>query len=119
LILIMGEKLFMSTEISTTADDLSTGGNRGYLRIATEEAYALPEMFETYRRHLAEASNPDIGFNSLLGYFLGSDHQQPKWVVKRLQEAGETRLEDMDRAGIDHQVLALTAPGTQVLDASE
>jgi 5-carboxyvanillate decarboxylase len=96
-----------------------TGGGNGYLRIATEEAYALPEMFDLYRRQLADKSNDDIGFNSLLGYFLGSKHPQPQSVVERLQDAGERRLRDMDAAGIDHQVMALTAPGTQVLDAAD
>lgn len=96
-----------------------TGGGNGYLRIATEEAYALPEMFELYRKQLAEKSNDDVGFNSLLGYFLGSKHPQPRSVVERLQDAGERRIADMDAAGIDHQVMALTAPGTQVLDSAD
>ncbi|MFC7401374.1 amidohydrolase family protein [Citricoccus sp. GCM10030269] len=109
----------MTTTTPSTEDSLTTGGDRGYLRIATEEAYAHPEMYELYRRHLRDGSLPDIGFNSLVGYFLGSEHPQPKSVVERLQEAGEKRLADMDRAGIDHQVLAITAPGTQVLDARE
>lgn len=103
----------------STTETLRTGGDRGYLRIATEEAYAHPAMFELYRRHLKDSSLPDIGFNSLVGYFLGSEHPQPKRVADRLQEAGESRLADMDRAGIDHQILGITAPGTQVLDARE
>jgi 5-carboxyvanillate decarboxylase len=54
-----------------------------------------------------------------MGYFLGSSHPQPRSVVERLQDAAARRLADMDATGIDHQVLAVTAPGTQVLDADE
>ncbi|MFD1718449.1 amidohydrolase family protein [Georgenia deserti] len=95
------------------------GAERDYLRIATEEAYAPPEMIDLYRSHLAMDGVDDVGFTSLMGYFLGSEHPQPRAVVERLQDAGERRIEDMDAAGIDHQVLALTAPGTQILDAEE
>lgn len=92
---------------------------RPYLRIATEEAWAPPELIALFRRHLAEGTIEDVGFSSLMGYFLGSSHPQPKAVVARLQDAAEARIADMDATGIDHQVLALTAPGTQVLDAVE
>ncbi|MGO1552982.1 MAG: amidohydrolase family protein [Micrococcaceae bacterium] len=106
------------SERSAEATTLA-GGGREYLRIATEEAYALPEMYDLYRQQLKDGSNPDIGFNSLVGYFLGSEHQQPRDVVARLQDAGDRRIQDMDDTGIDHQILALTAPGTQVLAANE
>lgn len=92
---------------------------RPHLRIATEEAWAPTELIDLYRRHLSENTIDDIGFGSLMGYFLGSTHPQPQAVVARLQAAAEERLADMDSAGIDHQVLAVTAPGTQVLDAAE
>jgi 5-carboxyvanillate decarboxylase len=93
--------------------------DRPYLRIATEEAWAPPELIDAYRRHLSQKTIDDIGFGSLMGYFLGSTHEQPQGVVSRLQAAADVRLADMDSAGIDHQVLAVTAPGTQVLDAEE
>lgn len=109
----------MTDPAPSTPEKLRAGGDRGYLRIATEEAYALPEMYELYRQQLSDGTNPDLGFNSLVGYFLGSEHPQPRDVVARLQDAGERRIRDMDESGIDHQVLALTAPGTQVLDAIE
>ena len=92
---------------------------RPHLRIATEEAWAPPEVIALYRRHLADGTIDDIGFSSLMGYFLGSSHPQPQSVVARLQDAADGRIADMDATGIDHQVLALTAPGTQVLDAAE
>jgi len=90
-----------------------------YLRIATEEAWAPPEAIALYRDHLASRDLDDIGFNSLMGYFLNSPHPQPRAVVERLQDAAERRISDMDATGIDHQVLALTSPGTQVLPPEE
>jgi 5-carboxyvanillate decarboxylase len=93
--------------------------DRPYLRIATEEAWAPTELIDLYRRHLSEGTIDDIGFGSLMGHFLGSTHPQPQEVVARLHAAADVRLADMDSAGIDHQVLAVTSPGTQVLGLEE
>lgn len=97
-------------------DTLTTGGSAGYLRIATEEAYAPAELFDAYRP-LLEGGSDDIGFHSLIGHYLDSSAERPQFVRSRLQDLGELRLAEMDAAGIDHAVLALTSPGTQVFDA--
>jgi 5-carboxyvanillate decarboxylase len=94
----------------------TTGGAVGYLRVATEEAYAPAEVLDAYRRMLDEGTE-DIGFGSLMGHYLTSDAERPRFVRSRLQDLGETRLSEMDAAGVDHAVLALTSPGTQVFDA--
>lgn len=90
----------------------------GYRRIATEEAYAPPELFDLYRRLLESGSSGDRGFESLMGFYLGSSAPKPVAVRRRLQDLGDERLADMDATGIDHQILALTSPGTNVLDAA-
>lgn len=90
-----------------------------YRRIATEEAWAPPETIALYREHLRRGDLDDIGFGSMMGYFLTSPHPQPRSVVERLQDAAERRIADMDATGIDHQVIALTSPGTQVLPPDE
>ncbi|WP_236791453.1 amidohydrolase family protein [Amycolatopsis sp. GM8] len=95
------------------SEPLTTGGGVGYLRIATEEAYAPPELIDLFRKTLETTG--DIGFRSLMGHYLTSDAERPRFVRDRLQDAGEKRLSEMDAAGIDHAVLALTSPGTQVL----
>jgi len=97
------------------AAPLTTGGEVGYLRIATEEAYAPAEMLDLYRELLDE---PDVdpGFASLMGFYLRSDAERPAAIRRKLSDVGEERLADMDAAGIDHAILSLTAPGTQVLD---
>jgi 5-carboxyvanillate decarboxylase len=88
----------------------------GCKRIATEEAYAPPDMLERYRTLVSKHSSFDPGFESLMGYFLFNDSEWTRNVVARLQDLGERRLGDMDAAGIDHQLISLTAPGLQVFD---
>jgi 2,3-dihydroxybenzoate decarboxylase len=96
--------------VDVTAVDVTT-----YRRIATEEAFAPPELLELYRRLLRQGQG-DQGFQSLWGFYLGSTAERPRAVVRRLADLGAERLADMAAAGIDHQVLALTSPGTNVLD---
>jgi 2,3-dihydroxybenzoate decarboxylase len=85
-------------------------------RIATEEAYAPSDMLDRYRDLIGNHSSFDPGFESLMGYFLFNDSEWTRKVIERLQDLGEGRLADMDSAGIDHQVISLTAPGVQVFD---
>ncbi len=93
----------------------SVGGDAGYLRIATEEAFAPPELIEQWRKLLSSGvDNP--GFQSLSGFYVGSSSARATAVLERLQDLGERRLADMDATGIDKQIISLTAPGTQVFD---
>jgi 2,3-dihydroxybenzoate decarboxylase len=96
---------------------LSTGGEVGYLRIATEEAWGPTELFDIYRRMLGTGEGGK-GFQSLMGHYLTSEADRPRFVRDRLADIGAQRLADMDAAGIDHAVLALTSPGTQVLEGA-
>lgn len=92
-------------------------GHVGYLRIATEEAFAPPELLAAWREMLDTGSVDDPGFRSLWGFYLNSDSERATSLVRRLQDLGEHRLADMDATGIDRQVISLTAPGTQIFDA--
>jgi 2,3-dihydroxybenzoate decarboxylase len=96
--------------VEVTAVDVTT-----YRRIATEEAFAPAELLECYRRMLRDGQG-DKGFQSLWGFYLGSTAERPRAVVRRLADLGAERIADMAAAGIDHQILALTSPGTNVLD---
>jgi 5-carboxyvanillate decarboxylase len=91
--------------------------NVGYQRIATEEAFATPDLFARYRKILADKTIDDVGFYSLWSYYLGNKSPRTVSVIERIQDLGERRLRDMDATGISKQVLALTAPGVQVFDA--
>ena len=97
--------------------ELKTGGDRGYLRIATEEAFGPQEMFAKYREIL-QGPDVDPGFRSLWGFFLEADSGYTNSTVQRLIDIGERRIADMDATGIDVQLLSLTAPGVQVLDTA-
>jgi len=89
-----------------------------YLRIATEEAFGPPEMFQLYREMLARKSCDDPGFQSLWGYYLLSRSERATGIIERLQDIGERRIRDMDASGISRQILSLTSPGVQVFDAA-
>lgn len=88
-----------------------------YLRIATEEAFAPPELLARYRKLLADGYD-DPGFRSLWGFYSGASPRATA-LFERIQDLGERRLHDMDSTGIARQILSLTAPGVQVFDAAE
>lgn len=91
------------------------GPAAGYRRIATEEAFITPELHRMYCDLVASGGVDDPGFNSVIGYYLGSPSERARNVSERLQDLGARRLADMDAAGIDMQIVSLTSPGVQVL----
>jgi 5-carboxyvanillate decarboxylase len=88
-----------------------------YKRIATEEAFATRDQIDGFRKLLAGGFD-DPGFNSLWGFYLGSQSERARFIIERLQNLGPERIADMDASGIDVQVLSLTSPGVQVFDAA-
>jgi 5-carboxyvanillate decarboxylase len=102
--------------MTTQAPPPRTGGGTGYLRIATEEAFAPPELIKLWLDMVDSGTYDDPGFRSLWGFYGRSTSERPRFVLDRLQDLGESRLADMDATGIDRQVISLTSPGTQVFD---
>jgi 2,3-dihydroxybenzoate decarboxylase len=88
-----------------------------YLRIATEEAFATPELFARYKALLDDGSHNDPGFESLHGFYLRNPSPRIAEVARRMQDLGEVRIHDMDQTGIARQILSVTAPGVQIFDA--
>ena len=86
-----------------------------YKRIATEEAFAPPEIIDQYRRIL-ERSDCDPGFKGLMGFYMSSPSARAQHIMRCLTDLDQLRLQHMDEAGIDMQVLGLTAPGVQVME---
>jgi 5-carboxyvanillate decarboxylase len=86
-----------------------------YKRIATEEAFAPKEMFDIYRKILA-GPDPDPGFVSLLGFYMSSQSDRARHIIRCLSDLDQIRLQHMDDTGIDRQVIALTSPGVQIMD---
>jgi 5-carboxyvanillate decarboxylase len=99
--------------------ELKTGGDRGYLRIATEEAFATREQIDIYLR-MVDDGTADRGLTSLWGFYARSPSERTTQIIDRLLDLGEQRIRHMDETGIDRAVLALTAPGAQpILDLKE
>ena len=98
---------------------LNTGGDRGYLRIATEEAFATREQIDAYLRMVKDGT-ADKGMTSLWGFYAQSPSERAMLIIERLLNLGERRIADMDATGIDVAILSLTSPGVQPLfDANE
>src|SRR6187431_2489734 len=94
--------------------ELKTGGDRGYLRIATEEAFATQEQLDAIMR-LVKEGRADKGTVSLWGFYGTSPSERTTFIRERLLDLGPLRIQAMDESGIDKAVLALTSPGTQSL----
>ena len=96
----------------TTAHTLP---QRPYRRIATEEAFSPPEMLEIYKRILAK-EDVDVGFKHLMGFYMSSPSERAQHIMRCLVDLDELRLQHMDAAGVDVQVIGLTSPGVQIMD---
>ena len=90
----------------------------GIVRVASEEAYAPPDLIERYKTIIRARTSNDPGFESLMGYFLFNDSPRTNAIIERLQDVDERRIADMDATGIAKQIISLTAPGLQVFDAA-
>ena len=95
----------------------SVRGRRPYRRIATEEAWISPELLALYQKMLKEDSSNDPGFESLWRHYGLGMSERCIAVRERMLDIDERRICDMDAAGIDMQILLLTTPGVQLLDA--
>ena len=94
--------------------ELKTGGDRGYLRIATEEAWATQEQLDAIMR-LVKEGRADKGTMSLWGFYGTSPSERTTFIRERLVDAGPLRIAAMDESGIDKAILAMTSPGVQTL----
>ncbi len=82
-----------------------------YRRIATEEAFAIPEQMEAQRELVANAQeyDPDL--------FLWRVQTDPNGPVhNRLIDLYEMRMREMDKYDVDMHLLALTSTGVQMME---
>ena len=87
--------------------------NPPYKRIATEEAWSIPEIPAAQLDLLGSACPPDDASLRMAAMFARLSALQ-----EELCDIGEGRIARMDALGIDRQLLLLTAPGVQVLERS-
>ncbi len=97
---------------------LNTGGDRGYKRIATEEAFCPPALMDYFLKVLEDKSIDDPGFYSLWGFY-GGTSERAQLLRQRIQDLDELRINDMDVHGIDMQVISITCPGVQMFNPAE
>jgi 5-carboxyvanillate decarboxylase len=85
-----------------------------YRRIATEEAFSVPEVFAALQDWVATAGTdePDQDF---LSFLFGQDLPGLQRVRRQLLDLESERLQIMDDNGVDMHLLSLTAPGVQTL----
>ena len=54
--------------------------SKDYQRIATEEAFAPPELLAIYRKIIAKG-NVDPGFNGLMGFYMTSPNERAQHIM--------------------------------------
>ncbi len=81
-------------------------------RIAVEEAFSIPEVWEALRDWAARApaDEPDQDF---WDFVFTQDTPGLQRVRRQLMDLEDERLKIMDAHGVDVQILSLTAPGVQ------
>jgi 2,3-dihydroxybenzoate decarboxylase/5-carboxyvanillate decarboxylase len=85
-------------------------------RIATEEAFSIPEVAAGLRD---VARSPTVSQDLILVqriYDAKTDDVQAR-LLPRLLDLEKERLQDMDKNDVDMHLLSLTAPGVQMFDA--
>jgi predicted TIM-barrel fold metal-dependent hydrolase len=84
--------------------------DRGYKRIATEEAWNIPEILAAQVEYATSAAAPDDS-----GLQMALMFSKLHALQELLMDVGPKRIQRMDELGIDKQLLLLTSPGVQVL----
>ncbi|HKE43418.1 MAG TPA: amidohydrolase family protein [Steroidobacteraceae bacterium] len=84
--------------------------SKQHRRIATEEAWAIPEQFDAWRELIRKSTSYDPDT------FLARAQTDGGVLSRRLLDVDEERLRIMDEASIDVHLLALTSTGVQALE---
>lgn len=83
-------------------------------RIATEEAFSVPDVFAALQEWSAAAS-PEEPDQDFLSFLFGQDLPGLQRVRRQLLDLEDERLQIMDASGVAVHLLSLTAPGVQTL----
>ncbi len=85
-------------------------------RIATEEAFSIPEVAEELRK-VARAPGTSLDLKLVRAIYDAKDEDSPIASRRAMLLDWEQRLKDMDDNGVSVHLLSLTAPGVQMFDA--
>jgi 2,3-dihydroxybenzoate decarboxylase/5-carboxyvanillate decarboxylase len=83
-------------------------------RIATEEAFSIPEIAEKLRE-VARSPTDSSDVPLLRGIY--DAPQDTPLLLEKLLDLADGRISEMDEHGVDMAVLSLSAPGVQMFDA--
>lgn len=90
-------------------------------RIATEEAFATPELVKAWLE--IARSRPDSSLDVPTGILSIFDNPRPgsnqDRFRRQLLDVDAERLGEMDQAGVDMQVLSVTIPGVQMFEPGQ
>lgn len=107
----------LATDASQVTNYTTEFSKSVFKKIAIEEAFATPELFDEWRKLLATSVDKEPGFQKLYKPFLNSP--ATKEIRDRLTDVGASRIRDMDQYGIDMQILSITSPGVQVFSTDK
>ena len=93
-----------------------TAAPRKFRRIATEEAFSIPEIAEGLRE-VARAPGHNLDLLLVKQIYDAAGDTPRSRIRTALLDLEEQRIRDMDDNGVDVQLLLLTAPGVQMFDA--
>ena len=97
---------------------MATDSRKKIHRIATEEAFSIPEVAQGLREVARSMSvSQDMILVKRIYDAASSENTQMGALLPRLLDLEKDRLRDMDDTGVAMQVLSLTAPGVQMFDA--
>ncbi|TFG37770.1 MAG: amidohydrolase, partial [Candidatus Aminicenantes bacterium] len=88
-------------------------------KIAIEEHFTIQEQLDTVdaiiqgKYFLPEVAKEEEMLNQELPFIYPVKNKN---MVNKLLDVGEGRIREMDRDGIDMQILSLVSPGVQVFD---
>ena len=95
---------------------MSTGPGRRHRRIATEEAFSIPEVAAELKK-VARSPGNSQDLILVAGIYDAGPRDNRYNFLERLLDFEGQRLKDMDDNGVDVHLLSLTAPGVQMFDA--